>query len=85
MLRGKITTPGGKEIFVSKSFIKKAQVPEPDHVPTMVRAIDGHQIPSYEIHDLKFGLADSRGRKQEQTLKAYAVDMREYNLILDYP
>ena len=97
MLRGKITTPdgkrdvtklvdtGGEEIFVSQSFIKEVQVLEPDHISTMVRAIDSHQIPSYGIHDLKFGLADSRGRKQEQTLKAYAVDMRGYDLILGYP
>ncbi|KAF6224684.1 hypothetical protein HO173_012893 [Letharia columbiana] len=51
----------------------------------MVRAIDGHQIPSYGKHDLVFGLADSRGKKQEQTLKAYAVDMRGYDLILSFP
>ena len=97
ILRGEIVTPsgkrevtalvdtGGEEIFVSQSFIKDAQVPEPEHVPTMVRAIDGHKIPLYGIHDLTFSLADSRGRKQERTLKAYAVDMRGYDLILGYP
>ncbi len=97
VLRGEITTPsgkrdvtalvdtGGEEIFVSQSFIKDAQIQEPKYVPTMVRAIDGHQIPSYGMHDLAFGLADSRGRKQERTLKAYAVDMRGYDLILGYP
>ena len=68
-----------------QSFIKEAQVSEPKHAPTMVRAIDSHQIPSYGVHDLVFDLEDSRGRKQEQTLKAYAVDMRGYDLILCYP
>ena len=76
---------GGEEIFVSQSFIKTARIPEPEHAPTMVRAIDGHKIPSYGIHDLVFSLADSRGKKQERTLKAYAVDMRGYDLILGYP
>lgn len=97
ILRGEIITPGGKrevtalvdidgeEIFVSQSFVKDAQIPEPEPMLTMVRAIDGHKIFFYGVHDLVFSLADSKGRKQKQTLKAYAVDMRGYDLILGYP
>jgi hypothetical protein len=75
VLRGEITTPlgrrdvttlvdtRGEENFISQSFIKDAQIPEPDQAPTIVYTINGHQIPSYSIHALDLSLADSTRRK----------------------
>lgn len=77
ILRGEIITPkdkreitvlvdiDGEEIFVSQSFVKDAQISKPEPILTMVRAINDYKIFFYEVHNLIFFLADSKGRKQK--------------------
>ena len=50
----------------------------------MVRVIDGYRIFFYDVYDLVFSFVDNEKKRQKRTLKAYIVNMREYDLILDY-
>ena len=73
-----------EKIFMSQSFIKNAQILEFKYTIIMMRVIDDYKIFSYDVYDLAFSLVDNEKRRQKRTLKTYIINMREYDLILDY-
>ena len=73
-----------EKIFISQSFIKNTQILEFKYATIMMRVIDDYKIFFYNVYDLAFSLADNEKRKQKRILKMYIVNMREYDLILNY-
>ena len=50
-----------------------------------MRVINDYRIFLYKTHNLIFDFANNRDKKQKQILKTYIINMREYNLIFDFP
>ena len=74
-----------EKIFISQSFIKKTQISEFEYVLITMRIINDYQIFSYKKHDLIFDFINNREKKQKQILKIYIINMRKYDLILNFP
>ena len=49
-----------------------------------MRVINNHRIFLYKTYNLTFNLANNRDKKQKQILKTYIINMREYDLILNF-
>ena len=73
-----------EEIFMSQSFVKNAQILEFKHATIMIYVINDYKIFFYNIYDLAFFFVDNEKKTQKRILKAYIINMREYDLILGY-
>ena len=73
-----------EKIFMSQSFIKNAQISELKYTIIMMRVIDDYKIFFYDVYDLAFSFVDNEKRRQKRILKTYIINIREYDLILDY-
>ena len=49
-----------------------------------MRAIDDYKIFFYNVYNFVFFFVDNEKRKQKRILKTYIVNIREYDLILNY-
>ena len=49
-----------------------------------MRIINDYKILSYDVYDLAFFLVNNEKRRQKRILKTYIVNIREYDLILNY-
>ena len=77
---------GAEANFISQTLVKQMQLPEPKEVAKQhVETVDDRVIQMYEHHENVHIMArDSEGHVGEQDVDFWAIDMREYDMILEY-
>ena len=70
--------------FFSQTFVKKARLLKSDLLSNKVQTMNDRLITFYDSHELNIVLIDEQRVSKKWSIKFHAVNMREYDVILEY-
>ena len=73
-----------KRNFVSQTFVKKSKLFENQMISQRVQIVDNRIISSYDTHRLNIELIDHVDTRQHESIEFQVVNMREYEMILEF-
>ena len=73
-----------KRNFVSQTFVKESKLFENQMISQRVQVVDDRIISSYDTHRLNIELIDHVDTRQHESIEFQVVNMREYEMILEF-
>ncbi len=70
--------------FILQSWIKKHKLLKNHAILKHIQMINDHWILCYDIHQIDIKLIDHKKVHKSWNIEFHAVNMQEYNMILDY-
>ncbi len=70
--------------FISQSWVKEHKLSKNHAILKQIQMINNHQIFCYNMHQIDIKLIDHKKVYKSWNIEFHAVNMQEYNMILDY-
>ncbi len=70
--------------FISQSWVKEHQLSKNHAILKQIQMIDDRWIFCYDMHQIDIELIDHKKVRKSWNIEFHAVNMQEYDMILDY-